>query len=431
MVGKYLETLMSFTARMLYYIDKYKLSFDKAFQYTVKDYKDKLRGYSLKRFYDVSWNVVLNYHKLRFIEKKIYGTNKGYRRLVMLWAIYFGENLLSEILGYERLKRKFAKSLPRSIDLDEELSKLNFIDRLSVELSYPKWFVELLSKYLGKHELRLLLESLNKEFYWIRVNTLKIDVDKAIRLLEAEDVIVEPDKDLWYMLKVIDYKKPLYQLQLLQQGYVITQDKASAMVVEVLKPKPGERILDACSAPGIKASLIMQLTENKAYLVLIDISRDRTYNMVKLLKKYGVDVNRIEVVIADSTKPTINKKLDKVLVDAPCSSSGTMPRDPSIRIHLEDLKWVKSFPELQKRLLTANLKLGDEVIYAVCSLIPWEGEEVIEHIISLHSNVDLAKPDIPGAGGYQGFSVSDKVIRFFPHIHRTEGFFTVKIIPKH
>jgi len=431
MVGKYLETLISFTARMLYYIDKYKLSFDKAFQYTVKDYKDKLRGYSLKRFYDVSWNVVLNYHKLRFIEKKIYGVNKGYKRLVMLWATYFGENLLYEISGYERLKRKFTKSLPRPINIDEELSKLDFIDRLSVRLSYPKWFVKLLSKYLDEHELRLLLESLNKEFYWIRVNTLKIDIDKAIRLLEAEDVIVEPDRDLWYMLKVVDYKKPLYQLQLLQQGYVITQDKASAMVVEALKPESGERILDACSAPGIKASLIMQLTENRAYLVLVDISRDRTYNMVKLLKKYGVDTERVEVLIADSTKPTINRKLDKVLVDAPCSSSGTMPRDPSIRIHLEDLEWVKRFPELQRRLLTTNLELGIEVVYAVCSLIPWEGEEVIEYVISSHSNVELVKPDIPGVGGYQGFSVSNKVIRFFPHIHRTEGFFITKIVSKH
>lgn len=428
MVGKYLDVLIGFVARILYYIDKYKLSFDKAFQYTLRDYKEKVKSYSLKRFYDVAWNVVLSYYKLRFLEERIFGAHKGYKRLVTLWVVFLGEQLLGEVSGYNRLKRKFTRNIPKRIDLEEELSRLDTIERLAIELSYPKWFVELLSKYMDLSGLKKMLESMNKKFYWIRVNTLKIDVDKAIKLLEAEDIVVEPDKNLWYMLKVIDYKKPLYQLQLLQQGYIVAQDKASAMVVEALAPQPGDKILDACAAPGIKASLIMQLTENRAELVLVDISRDRTYNMVKLLRKYGVDTSKVEVVIADSTKPTINRRLDKALLDVPCSSSGALPRDPSIRIHLEDVEWVKRFPYLQRMLLEANIPFADEIVYATCSLIPWEGEEVIEYIMKTCRNVDLAKPDIPGVSGYKGYDVSSRVVRFFPHMHRTEGFFLAKII---
>ncbi len=427
MVGKYLKTLVDFVARMLYYVDKYKLSFDKAFQYTLSDYKKRLRGYSLKRFYDVSWNVVLNYYKLRFIEERIYGATKGYRRLVVLWIYYLGKKLLGEISEYNRFIRKFSKNMPKDIDLDEELSKLDRVSRIAVELSYPKWFIELLLKYMNINEVVRLLESMNKEFYWIRVNTLKIDVDKAVKLLEAENVIVEQDKDLWYMLKVIDYSKPLYQLELLKEGYIITQDKASAMVVEALEPTVNDVIIDMCSAPGIKASLVMQLTENKANMVLIDISRDRVYNMVKLLKKYGVDMDKVQIVIADSTKPPISYRVDKVLLDAPCSSSGTLPRDPSIRIHLSDIKWVKRFPELQLRLLKSAIKLGSEVVYAVCSLIPWEGEEIVEKVVEEENNIVLDKPSIPGSNGYEPYSISERVIRFFPHIHRTEGFFIAKI----
>ncbi len=427
MVGKYLETLVDFVARMLYYIDKYKLSFDKAFQYTLSDYRKRLRGYSLKRFYNVSWNVVLNYYKLRFIEEKVYGATKGYKRLVTLWMYYLGNDTLKEIKGYNRFIRKLSKSMPKNIDLDEELSKLDSVSRIAVELSYPKWFVELLLKYMSDSEVTRLLESMNNEFYWIRVNTLKIDVDKAIRLLEAENVSVEQDKDLWYMLKVIDYSKPLYQLELLKEGYIITQDKASAMVVEALEPEENDVIIDMCAAPGIKASLIMQLTENKANMVLMDISRDRVYNMVKLLRKYGVDINRVQIVIADSTKPPISYRANKVLLDAPCTSSGTLPRDPSIRIHLDDIEWVKKFPKLQLSLLKSALRLGYEVVYAVCSLLPWEGEEVVEKIVGSENNVVLERPGIPGSSGYKSYDISGKVVRFFPHIHRAEGFFIAKI----
>ena len=427
---KYLEQLIAFASRLLYYTHKHKLSFDKAFQLVFKELRDRLKGYSLRRFYEVSWHVVSHYHRLRYIEKRVYGANKGYRRLVMLWLALYGERYLGGVKGYSRVRKKYLRTLPQVMTgLDDVLKEVSDpIEELSVKKSYPYWFVKLLVDHLGFNETERLLDAMNREFYWIRVNTLKIDYDKALRMLESEGVLFEIDKDLWYMLKVLDHRKPLYQLELLRQGFIVTQDKASAMVVEALKPQPGERILDACAAPGIKASLIMQLTENKANLILADISRNRVNNMVKLLRLYGVDIKQVEVLVADSAHRIIRNRVDKALLDAPCSSSGTVPRDPAVKVHLDDIVWVKRFPRLQYSLLNTVVEEAYETIYATCSLIPWEGEEIVDRLLRNKSNIILQPPLDKGLPGYRRYQVSQMVRRFFPHIHRTEGFFLAKIV---
>ena len=427
-MSKYIERLVTFVSRLLYYAHKYRLSFDKAFQYVARDMKEKLRDYSLRRFYEVSWRVVSDYYKLRFLERKTYGANKGYRRLVMLWLSFFGEKYLGDLKEYGRVRRRYIKSLPKRVDFDEIIISLeDRVKKLAIEESYPLWFTRLMVKHLGYAGAFKLLRAMNEEYYWIRINTLKIDYDRALKLLEAEDVVFEADKDLWYMLKVIDYKKPLYQLELLKQGYIITQDKASAMVVEALSPKPKEKILDACAAPGIKASLVMQLTDNKADLILVDISRNRLNNMVKLLKHYGVDMNRVEIVLADSIHRITRSRVDKALLDAPCSSSGTISRDPAVKLHLDDISWIERFPKIQYGLLNAVVEEAEETIYATCSLIPWEGEEIIERIVKEKPDIILEEPLRKGLLGYNAYSIAAKVRRFFPHIHRTEGFFISKI----
>ena len=425
---RYINLLLEFASKVLYYIERYKASFDKAFQYTLDDMKDKLRGYSLKRFYNVSWSIVLNYYKLRFIEKEIYGSTGGTKRLTRLWALYFGEEL-EDIECYSIFKRRIAKSIPKYTSLDDILGKssLSDLEKLAIEYSYPLWFTELLVKLLGLNDTKMIMECMNREYYWLRVNTLKIDVDKAIKLLEDNNVVVEEDKDLWYMLKVIDFKKPLYELNIIREGKVVIQDKGSALVVEALKPQPHDIIFDACAAPGIKTSLIMQLTENKCRIIAADISRDRIKSMVKLLKLYGVKLENIDIMVLDSSRNTLRRRVDKALVDAPCSSSGTISRDPAVKIHLNDISWVKRFPQIQTRILSSVVTQADEVVYATCSLIPWEGEEVVESIVS-RLNCKLVTPQIIGDSGYKYYrKVYTKVKRLYPHRHGVEGFFIAKL----
>ena len=417
-MSRYIDLIIDFVSTALYFIDKYHISLDKAFQKTLRKMEKRVKGYSLRPFYEVLRDVVLNYYKLRYLEERVYGAIYGYKRCIKLWMILYGDKIIGNAKILEKYKKKLIKRMNINID-DLKLSK--YIN-LALYYSYPSWFVDKLSRFFDQEELCKLLEKLNSETIWIRVNTLKIDIDKAIKLLEANGVEVEEDRELSYMLKVLNYKKPIYTLELLREGYIITQDKASALVVEALKPEHDELIYDICAAPGVKTSLIMQLTENKARVIAVDISRKRIKALRKLLKDYNVNLDKVDIILADSRNFSALRKADKVLVDAPCTSSGVIFKDPAIKVHIKNPGRVKYYSNVQKQLLSNAINLGDVVVYATCSLLPDEGEEVVGSVLSKNC-VRLIKPEISCCPGYRGYKYSEFYCRTFPHIHDTGGFF--------
>ena len=149
--------------------------------------------------------------------------------------------------------------------------------------------------------------------------------------------------------------------------------------------------------------------------------------MKKLLKLYGVDLSKVDLIKMDSRKIPFRKliRVTKVLIDAPCSSSGVMLRDPAIRIQLKDSDSIGSYIIVQKGLVQEAVKhfRGKEIVYATCSLFPQEGEEIIDAVFS---EVKLYPLKVPGNPGYRGFKCSNYVKRLFPHVHDTNGFFITK-----
>ena len=442
------KVLISFTSSVLFNIHKRRTSFDKAFKYSFSTYKcDKYRRYSTL-FYEVSKDVVSKYYTLAYlycytkylkhnhhnkdellkkldicIQNKVF----SFKDLVRLWIYLYSTDFISN----DRIKLKLSRSLKHIdvIDIDDVCS-LNDVLCLALKYSFPRWFVNLLIKLLGQNETETLLKSLNNHFIWLRINTLKIDYDKALRLLDSEGVIYELDIDIPYLVRVRKTPLPIHELEVFKRGYVITQDKASILAVEALELEPGTRILDCCGAPGMKASLIMQLTENKAELFLADISRDRISTARKLLKNLGVDISRVHFIVSDSTILHIYR-VDKILVDAPCSDSGAIPRDPAIKIHLQNARWTYSFIETQFKLLKNALGLKPKIIvYSVCSLLPWEGEGII-YRLSMHSkelnSYSLRPLSIMNSSGYTQYYFSNLVTRLFPHKHNSQGFFIARL----
>ena len=426
---KRVEALLDFSAQVLYEVLRRHLGFDKAFQSALHSPKAvATKHVPLRMLYKVSRSVVSDYYLLRYAENYIYGRRGGSaRRLVRLWLLLRANEEFFGALWdpVRRYRKKLLKSLPRKIEsIDELMENIEDpIERLAVELSYPRWFVETLVNKLGIEEARELLEELNEEKWWIRVNTLKADIDEIAEKLYEKGVVVRRDKDLEYMLEVVHYSEPLHHLDEMWRGEIVFQDKASAMVVEALQPSENDRILDLTAAPGIKASLVMQLTKNRARLVLVDVSWERVRRMVRLLRLYGVDMSRVEIVVADSREWRPRTTFDKTLLDAPCTSSGTIGKDPAVKIHLEDKSWVTRFPQLQRDLLRAAL-LADTntIVYATCSLLPSEGEEHFKGLEHM-----LQEPPIPGSPGYPNYTISRLVRRFFPHKHSTQGFFIASL----
>ena len=275
-----------------------------------------------------------------------------------------------------------------------------------VKVTFPEWLEEKLKK---EYDVEKLKESLLKKVTWIRVNTLKADEDKVLKEIENEGIIVERDRDIKYAYKVL--KGDINKAKAFKEFKIIAQDKASMAVVEALKPEKSELIYDMTSAPGAKASLIMALTENSSKLIVADIDPKRLEKERKFLHDVGVDLNKVEFILQDSTNKSI-RKADKVLLDTPCSLTGMIANEPTVLIRLTKDK-VDYYSSLQKRLLEAAVSTSSYVIYASCSLLPEEGEEVVKgYNAKAPLNFGISK----GIGN-----------RFVPYIHETEGFFISKI----
>jgi len=191
-----LEALIDFVSNVLYLVASKHIGLDRAFQQV---YHSSIGGKAvrlvrLKTLYQVSRRVVLDYYTLRWIELKVYGSHGGAKRLVRLWLALRAEpELLSDLWPHvERLRRRMERTTPRFIDsVEDAVEEIDDpVMRIAVKHSYPYWLVEKLAKLMGLSETEKLLEWLNEEVWWIRVNTLKADIDDVIRRLEEKGVIV-------------------------------------------------------------------------------------------------------------------------------------------------------------------------------------------------------------------------------------------------
>lgn len=372
--------------RVLYEILKHGVSFDVAFSRVCG--KTCASGVEREELYELARSFVVDYVKLVCIA----GKPLKLRKLAKLW-----------------------RSNP-AVESSEPHCRL----------SVPKWLYDKLSLLLGEGEAYKLLESTRTRIWWLRVNTLKASVESVARSLEAEGVEFTISDKYPYMVKVTRSPKPVRLLSVVKEFKAIPQDIASAVVVEALNPEPGDTILDACAAPGIKASLIAMLTEGKARITALDISTRRLLKMKSLMKKLGVPEGTVEYRVADARDVQLSREYSKALVDAPCSNTGALAKDPSLRVTLKPEK-VEYYSALQKDILVNIARQVSTVVYSTCSLMPEEGEEVVMYTAGKLS-LKLEKPQVKICNpGYRAYSIAGQVCRLYPHIDESEGFFISKL----
>lgn len=313
----------------------------------------------------------------------------------------------------------------KAFSLEEALKRRSKLEKLSILYSHPSFFIKRIMGLLGEGEaLELMKANLSSKVIWFRVNRLKMNVEDALATFERDGVRVEGDKDFPALFRLVDAEIPLPLTPYFDDRRIIVQDKASVAAVYALDPRPGERVLDACAAPGMKTALIAELMEGEGELTAVDISAERARRMERILDLSGA--SNVKIMVADSR--TLTGEYDKVLVDAPCTSSGTFASTPEAKWKLDE-KQIGSYTSIQKALLENALKLvreGGVVVYSVCSIFPEEGEEVVDSVLGRAELIELS---IPGEKGYEGFECSSMVKRFFPHKHQTNGFFIAKLTP--
>ncbi|MEM0217184.1 MAG: RsmB/NOP family class I SAM-dependent RNA methyltransferase [Candidatus Nezhaarchaeales archaeon] len=362
-------------------IKHYDISLQKAYLKALQELNLKPNRVS----YEYLYNILMNYYAIQYAFMKKRGRPARPRELVEFYES--GEHL--------------NVSLPSSI-----------LRRLSVETSYPYWLVQRLSKYLDSETLYQLLKSLNRRKVWLLCLT---KAGEVLRMLANEGVEANIDVDLDYMVEVISSDKPPSRLGPVRKGLAIPVDKGSALVVEALRAQ-GHEVLDACAAPGVKSSLL--ILRGSPLVIAIDKSKSRIREAARLISKFNTK-EKIMLILADSRKPPISRSFIKALLDVPCSGTGTVGDDPSIKVRLSKPNKVKMYHKIQVKLLNSVSKIADEVVYASCSLLPDEGEVVVDEC-----DVEIEKLEIPSVTDcYQGFRCSGKAKRTMPHIHRCSAFF--------
>ena len=328
-------------------------------------------------------------------------------------------------------RAKFVNALMHSIekfDVEKALKRLKEKDRiawLSVRFSHPRWYVEYVVDLLGYDEaVRLLLSNNRPQRYYVRANTLKTDVDSLRDYLEENGVRTArtPVPDV---LKVLEYKTPVTRLDWYNQGKFVIQDLASAYVAHVLNPEPGERVLDLAAAPGSKTFHAASLMENKGEIVAVDYSYDRLMRMKEKMKLLGI--KNVRLVHADGQSFRDKAKFDRIILDAPCSSSGTYRQFPEVKWRFDEKK-IKRIISVQRNMLRnayENLRDGGVMTYSTCSIRVDEDEENVLFAVE-RVGLELIKESF--SWGDRGFmEVGDKVFRAWTHRHDCNSFFIAKM----
>jgi len=179
-------------------------------------------------------------------------------------------------------------------------------------------------------------------------------------------------------------------------------------------PKPGERILDMCSAPGGKAFTMAQMMENKGEILALDLHQQRVSLIQKGAKHLGIKI--IKAITADARQSDISDiEFDRVLCDVPCSGLGVISKKPEIRY--KNIKDFEKLPEIQYSILSNGaryVKNGGRLVYSTCTLSKAENEEVAFKFLKEHKDFK-GVPVLPYIRAFQ--------FTFFPYVDNTDGFF--------
>jgi 16S rRNA (cytosine967-C5)-methyltransferase len=211
------------------------------------------------------------------------------------------------------------------------------------------------------------------------------------------------------------------------EGRVLIQDLASVLVVKSLDPQPGEKVWDSCAAPGMKTQLIAELMQGQGEIIATDMYEERV--RVAQERAQILNASHVQWLQADATKPVVHDA-DRILIDAPCTSTGILQTYPSFKWRLNK-ETLFTLMTIQNKLLDGILtayrdRPGTELVFSTCSILPHEGESQIDSAMERH-NIELLEPYPYGARGYPKFKCSPYIRRLFPHKHNASGFFIAKM----
>lgn len=271
--------------------------------------------------------------------------------------------------------------------------------KLSVEYSCPIELVGLwLREYGEEFTRRALSGSLGRAPLYIRVNPVLITSDELMSRLRAHSIEVVPDNDIEDCL-LLEKSGAVYELPEFKRGFFHVQDKSSQLCAGALLLRKGDRVLDACAAPGGKTFTIAEMMGDTGEIIACDIYEQRVELIRERAKKMKLKSITAEIRDMSVYDGSIGV-FDKILCDVPCSGFGVIRRKPEIK--RKALADFSDLPDIQYKILETTsqyLKSGGRLVYSTCTLNPAENERVAERFLKEHANFAPAElPEILGGG---------------------------------
>jgi len=295
----------------------------------------------------------------------------------------------------------------------------------AVRFDLPDWLHERLLARYGADETERLAAALNEPATLdLRVNTLKASREEVAACLAEAGYPAEPTPYSPVGLRRRE-RAPLFKTRCFEEGLIEVQDEGSQLLSLLVEPKRGEMVVDFCAGAGGKTLHLANLMANSGSVYAFDVSAKRLERLKPRLKRAGLH-NVRSVVIQNERDPRVQRlegKIDRVLVDAPCSGTGTLRRNP-------DIKWrhidIGKLAAVQRAILAAAaalVKPGGRLVYATCSLLREENEQVVAEWISGHPAFAILPVGEILARRHVALTPDDEFLRLSPHRHHTDGFF--------
>ncbi len=302
-------------------------------------------------------------------------------------------------------------------------------EHLAVSWSHPRWLVELWLRELGEAETRALLVANNSDAPTaVRVNRRRAERDAILARWHDEGIVAEATPYSGDGIR-LDWNAASDRLSGFAEGAVSFQGEASQLVGRLVAPRPGERILDLCAAPGGKAGHLAEQMDDRGQVIALDIAAEGLRRLRREAER--LDLGCIEAIVADGERwrPEGGGTFDRILVDAPCSGLGTLRQHPEIRWRrtAEDLARNAAVQRRIVRNAAALLRPGGVLVYATCTIASAENDAIVR---------DLCRDGdfrIDPAGPVLGPGCADLVddagcLRTFPHRHGLDGFFAACLL---
>jgi 16S rRNA (cytosine967-C5)-methyltransferase len=304
------------------------------------------------------------------------------------------------------------------------------VEKLAIETSHPVWLIERWANAFGFVESAALAQANNEPApVAFRLTAKAIEEGRADRIIDeltAAGVELRRSEIAPNAWRVIGPKSKLVR-SLTSDGLIYLQDEASQLVAHLLDAQAGDRVLDVCAAPGSKTTHIGALAP-QAKVVAGELYEHRSRILGELAAAQGID--SIQMVVADATAdlPFANASFDRVLVDAPCSGTGTLRRNPEIRWHLKASD-VAELSSKQTRILAHAAQMvrpGGILLYSTCSLEEDENEAVAEEFLKEHASFDQVRlVNGQTVNSLANLATASGAIRTWPHRHDVDGFFVI------